>query len=100
MWALLGVVVVLLVGAPGSAEPPCISQFPALADVMIAQFDEGRASWGVLIEPVQPVTVSGWTERELFNGSVFYAHNADVRFVPASNTKLLTSAAYLSLLGP
>lgn len=33
------------------------------------------------------------------NGDVLFAHNADVPFNPASNTKILTTAAAISLLG-
>ncbi|MDQ7816118.1 MAG: D-alanyl-D-alanine carboxypeptidase/D-alanyl-D-alanine-endopeptidase [Melioribacteraceae bacterium] len=46
----------------------------------------GHAFWGVLI-------------KSLNSGEIIYKRNADKLFNPASNTKLFTSAAALSLLG-
>jgi serine-type D-Ala-D-Ala carboxypeptidase/endopeptidase (penicillin-binding protein 4) len=43
--------------------------------------------WGVLIE-------------SLDQGAVLYSHNADRHFIPASNTKIFTTAAALQSLGP
>ncbi|MEV4642303.1 D-alanyl-D-alanine carboxypeptidase/D-alanyl-D-alanine-endopeptidase [Actinoplanes sp. NPDC049548] len=38
--------------------------------------------------------------RDATTGSVVYSHNADQRVIPASNEKLMTSAAALEVLGP
>jgi D-alanyl-D-alanine carboxypeptidase/D-alanyl-D-alanine-endopeptidase (penicillin-binding protein 4) len=43
--------------------------------------------WGILVESVE-------------NGTVFYSHNADKYFIPASNAKLFTTAAALQRLNP
>lgn len=44
------------------------------------------AFWGVFVQDVQ-------------DGSVYYSYNADKAFLPASNQKILTSAAALTTLG-
>lgn len=46
----------------------------------------GNSFWGVLV-------------KSLKTGEILYKRNADKLFIPASNTKLFTSAAALSLLG-
>src|SRR5262245_26753726 len=49
--------------------------------------DLSRAFWGIHVV-------------SLNSGEVLYTQNADKLFVPASNTKLFTTAAVLSLIGP
>lgn len=44
-------------------------------------------NWGILVE-------------SLADGTVIYSHNADKFFIPASNTKIFTTAAALQKLGP
>ena len=56
-------------------------------DAILARPDVARGFWGVEIE-------------ELDTGNVVYSHDADRLFVPASNTKLFTTAAALALIGP
>ena len=46
-----------------------------------------QRGWGVLVE-------------SLDQGAVLYSHNANHHFIPASNTKLFTTAAALQSLGP
>ena len=56
-------------------------------DSLISQPDFRNAQWGVLI--VNPRT-----------GDTIYSRNAGKLFMPASNMKIITSAAALTLLGP
>ena len=58
-----------------------------LIDSLTAQPEFRSAQWGVLI--VNPRT-----------GDTLYSRNAGKLFVPASNMKIITSAAALTLLGP
>ena len=46
-----------------------------------------HAHWGVLIE-------------SLDNGEIWYEHNSDKMYMPASNNKIITSYAALMALGP
>ncbi len=46
-----------------------------------------QKGWGVLVE-------------SLDRGAVLYSHNANQRFIPASNSKIFTTAAALQSLGP
>jgi D-alanyl-D-alanine carboxypeptidase/D-alanyl-D-alanine-endopeptidase (penicillin-binding protein 4) len=66
------------------------AQYKELAkqvDAILERPDVARSFWGVEIE-------------ELDTGNVVYSHDADRLFVPASNTKLFTTAATLALIGP
>jgi D-alanyl-D-alanine carboxypeptidase/D-alanyl-D-alanine-endopeptidase (penicillin-binding protein 4) len=56
-------------------------------NTILADPDLSRAFWGI-----QVVSVN--------TGEVIYSQNADKLFIPASNTKLFTTAAALSLIGP
>src|SRR5215470_475014 len=49
--------------------------------------DLGRGFWGIQVV-------------SLNTGEVLYSQNADKLFIPASNTKLFTTAAALGLIGP
>ncbi|HBB31562.1 MAG TPA: D-alanyl-D-alanine carboxypeptidase/D-alanyl-D-alanine-endopeptidase [Cyanobacteria bacterium UBA8803] len=54
-------------------------------DSIISRPAVARGNWGILVE-------------SLSNDTVFYSHNASRSFIPASNTKLLTTAAALQKL--
>lgn len=66
------------------------SHKPGLADqinAILKQSPLARAHWGIHVV-------------ELGTGRVLYSQNADQFFIPASNTKLFTTAAVLSAAGP
>jgi len=67
--------------------PPHVSELRHEIDSLISQPDFRNAQWGVLI--VNPRT-----------GDTIYSRNAGKLFMPASNMKIITSAAALTLLGP
>ncbi len=54
----------------------------------------------ILNEKVLKSTQVGVQIYDMDSGDVVYSHNADKLLKPASNTKLLTTAAALSILGP
>jgi len=60
---------------------------PKKIDAILARPDVGRAFWGIEID-------------DLDTGKVVYSHDADKLYIPASNTKLFTTAAALALIGP
>jgi D-alanyl-D-alanine carboxypeptidase/D-alanyl-D-alanine-endopeptidase (penicillin-binding protein 4) len=72
------------VGAAGASEHPSLKK---QVEHLLAQPDLGRGFWGIEIA-------------SLSSGKVLYSLNADKLFTPASNTKLFTTAAALSLIGP
>jgi serine-type D-Ala-D-Ala carboxypeptidase/endopeptidase (penicillin-binding protein 4) len=75
---------------PRSSQSICPAGLGTAIDAVIARPQLGRAHWGILIEPLS----IGERSR------VLYSHNADRYFIPASNAKLLTTAAALHQLGP
>ncbi len=54
----------------------------------------------ILNAPALKGGVTGAMVCRVSDGQVLYAHDADLRLMPASNRKLFTSAAALELLGP
>ena len=54
----------------------------------------------ILNSPVLKGGVTGAMVCRVSDGQVLYAHDADLRLLPASNRKLFTTAAALELLGP
>ncbi|MBC1237931.1 D-alanyl-D-alanine carboxypeptidase/D-alanyl-D-alanine-endopeptidase [Nostoc sp. 2RC] len=64
----------------------CSSQLPTAIDSVINRPLFSRMRWGILIQP-------------LSTGLTLYNRDADKYFTPASNTKLLTTAAALQQLG-
>src|SRR5512133_558258 len=56
-------------------------------NAILAEKDLSRGFWGIEIV-------------SLNTGQVLYSQNADKLFIPASNTKLFTTAAALALIGP
>jgi len=72
----------------GRARPPAPrAELSHLIDSLTTQPEFRNAQWGVLI--VNPRT-----------GDTLYSKNAGKLFQPASNMKIVTSAAALTLLGP
>ena len=61
---------------------------------LVAQID------ALLQEPRLKGGFQGLLIQSLVDGKVWYERNADLLFLPASNQKLLTSAAVLNALGP
>ncbi|MBV8894444.1 MAG: D-alanyl-D-alanine carboxypeptidase, partial [Acidobacteria bacterium] len=59
----------------------------AKINAILADPEIARGFWGIEII-------------SLTSGQVLYSHNADKLFIPASNTKLFTTAAALALIGP
>ena len=66
----------------------CRAELPRKIDAIINGYTLDGANVGVLIEDANPDT------------RTIYAHRAQEKFVPASNVKLLTTAAALHNLGP
>jgi D-alanyl-D-alanine carboxypeptidase/D-alanyl-D-alanine-endopeptidase (penicillin-binding protein 4) len=64
-----------------SSESICPAQLGAAIDVVINRPQFRRARWGILIEPLSPNATN----------RVFYSHEAQRYFIPASYVKLLTT---------
>lgn len=60
----------------------------------------GEAIDQILTDPRLDGTISGVVIAEADTGQRLYEHNPDYRLMPASNVKMLTSAAAMELLGP
>jgi D-alanyl-D-alanine carboxypeptidase/D-alanyl-D-alanine-endopeptidase (penicillin-binding protein 4) len=65
-----------------------------------AQAPLGPALDKILDAPALKGGVTGAIVCRVADGKTLYAHDADLRLMPASNRKLFTSAAALELLGP
>ncbi len=76
-----------------SSESICPVQLGSIVDAIISRPQFQRVRWGVWIEPLLPGTMSS-TSHPL------YSHDAERYFIPASNVKLLTTAAALRQLSP
>ena len=72
-----------------TAESICSAQLETAIEAVINRPQYRRARWGILVESLSPQI----SDRALYN------LNADRYFIPASNTKLLTTAAALLALG-
>jgi len=71
-----------------ASEAICPAQLGTVIEAVINRPQFRRARWGILIvEPLQA------------KSRILYSHNSDRYFIPASNTKLLTTAAALQALG-
>ncbi|WP_242356710.1 D-alanyl-D-alanine carboxypeptidase/D-alanyl-D-alanine-endopeptidase [Anaeromyxobacter sp. SG64] len=77
----------VLLSAPSAAEPPSQRDLQAALDSIVQGSALAGARAGVLVADVT-------------SGDVLYAREADVLLNPASNVKLVTSAAALARLGP
>lgn len=76
---------------PVSPEYLCPSQLGSAIDTVINRPQFRHSHWGILIESLS--SGSKLPNRNL------YSHNAQKYFIPASNVKLLTTAAALNRLG-
>ncbi|PZD71436.1 D-alanyl-D-alanine carboxypeptidase [Acaryochloris thomasi RCC1774] len=65
----------------------CATSLPQTVHSILNRSYVAQRGWGVLVT-------------SLDQGTVLYSHNADRHFIPASNTKILTTAAALQSLGP
>ncbi|MEU1786144.1 D-alanyl-D-alanine carboxypeptidase/D-alanyl-D-alanine-endopeptidase [Streptomyces sparsogenes] len=71
---------------------------PAGADTSRAGLDDALDA--ILADPLLKGGAAGVVVADADTGAVLYQHQPDDRLMPASNTKLLTSAAAMGLLGP
>jgi serine-type D-Ala-D-Ala carboxypeptidase/endopeptidase (penicillin-binding protein 4) len=74
--------------APPLQQSQCASQLGPVIDKIIGQPSVNTAHWGILIQALNKPS------------SDLYRRNADQLFLPASNAKLLTTAAALTRLTP
>jgi serine-type D-Ala-D-Ala carboxypeptidase/endopeptidase (penicillin-binding protein 4) len=72
-----------------SSDRVCVSQLASEIDAIVARPEYQRARWGILVETRSPPAQQ----------ETLYAREAERYFIPASNVKLLTTAAALSELG-
>lgn len=92
LWRLGSVVVLGLTGVAvfsqrghTQTESSCLAALNRHISAVIQQSDQ-RSRWGVLVQPLD-------------RNTTLYAHDASHYFIPASNAKLLTTAAALTELG-
>src|SRR5437867_1149837 len=88
--ALIVLSTLALLSLPAQGQPPSTPSDPELTKALDAILDGPELQTGF----------SGVCIQSLKDKSVLYERNADRVFLPASNNKLLTSAAALGILGP
>lgn len=74
--------------ALAQTAPVCLAELTPQIEAITNRPALRRAHWGILVQTVE------------IEPQTLYAHNAEKFFVPASNVKLLTTAAALTQLGP
>lgn len=74
-------------GSPASGRSPEPAALEKKIAALLRRADANRGFWGVFVARVS-------------NGAILYTRGADHLFQPASNMKLLTTAAALETLGP
>jgi D-alanyl-D-alanine carboxypeptidase/D-alanyl-D-alanine-endopeptidase (penicillin-binding protein 4) len=77
----------LVAAAPALARDPSPSRLKKAIDAIVSRPDFAPALWGIEV-------------RSLATGRTLYARNAEKAFRPASNVKLVTTAAALDAYGP
>ncbi|ACK72700.1 D-alanyl-D-alanine carboxypeptidase/D-alanyl-D-alanine-endopeptidase [Gloeothece citriformis PCC 7424] len=84
--SFLGLIFGLVVQFPGFAQSICPSNLGQEIEAVIQRPEWRRSRWGILVETLE-------------DGQILYGVDENQYFVPASNTKLLTTAAALRVLG-
>jgi len=74
---------------PAPGAPICPAQLGAAIDAVANRPQFRRSSWGILVETLSPTS-----------SRTLYTREGSRYFIPASNAKLLTTAAALEKLGP
>ncbi|MBW4496963.1 MAG: D-alanyl-D-alanine carboxypeptidase/D-alanyl-D-alanine-endopeptidase [Oscillatoria princeps RMCB-10] len=74
---------------PAPEAPICPAQLGAAIDAVANRPQFSRSSWGILVETLSPTS-----------NRTLYSRQGTRYFIPASNAKLLTTAAALEKLGP
>jgi D-alanyl-D-alanine carboxypeptidase/D-alanyl-D-alanine-endopeptidase (penicillin-binding protein 4) len=74
---------------PASGAAICPAQLSAAIDAVANRPQFSRSSWGILVETLSPTS-----------NRTLYSRQGTRYFIPASNAKLLTTAAALEKLGP
>jgi D-alanyl-D-alanine carboxypeptidase/D-alanyl-D-alanine-endopeptidase (penicillin-binding protein 4) len=82
--AIVAILSLLLTAQLYASDPRVLS---AKIQTILSDSDMARGFWGIEIV-------------SLASGQTLYSQNADKLFIPASNTKLFTTAAALALIGP
>jgi D-alanyl-D-alanine carboxypeptidase/D-alanyl-D-alanine-endopeptidase (penicillin-binding protein 4) len=82
--AVVAILSLLLTAQLYASDPRVLS---AKIQTILSDPDMARAFWGIEIV-------------SLASGQTLYSQNSDKLFIPASNTKLFTTAAALALIGP
>ncbi len=106
--AITGSVLLASNRAPGPREPavpvPTTPSTPTPApsptQIELAPRTLGEKLDALLAAPFLTYARAGISVLDVTTGKVLYAHNPDLLLNPASNVKLVTSAAALALLGP
>ena len=93
--------------APADAPPPASAAERAAPSEPAAPSAQSppassltRRLDGILDDPALPTLLWGAYVADAATGEVLYARNADLPLIPASNLKLVTTAAALDVLGP
>lgn len=101
---LLVVAAMLLAGAPAGAAEPRAAHSPiaTVTDPVRRAAPGGLAAAldRILADPRLAGATAGVVVRDADGGTLLYSREGERRLVPASNQKLLTSAAALEVLGP